>query len=86
MKIENEKLKPCPFCGGEPYIDSCDRLISIGCKPCGYIRSFHGLVQSEIDTGVPIVYKSGKVSDSEWYDRFAYKKAIEAWNRRAENG
>ncbi len=79
------ELKPCPFCGGEPYIDACDRLISIGCKPCGYRRSFHGLVQSEIDTGVPIVYKGGKVSDSEWYDQFAHEKAIESWNRRTND-
>ena len=77
-------LKPCPFCGGEPYIDACDRLITIGRKPCGFRRSFHGLVQSEVNTGIPIVYKGGKVSDCEWYDRFAHEKAVEAWNRRAK--
>ena len=79
------ELKPCPFCGGEPFTQYYDRLIVIGCKPCGYRRSFHGLVQSEINTGVPVVYKGGKVSDHEWYDQFAHEKAHEAWNRRASN-
>ena len=80
------KLKPCPFCGGEVYEDAVDRLITIGCPSCGYVRSFHGLVQSEINTGVPIVYEGGKVSDHEWYDQFAHERAAEAWNRRAKDG
>ena len=80
-----DKLKPCPFCGEMPTVYSCDRLISIGCKPCGYSRGFHGLVQSEIDTGVPIVYTGGTISTSEWYDKDAREKAITAWNRRAEH-
>ena len=65
-----EKLKPCPFCGGEAFEWACDRLIEIGCKKCQYNLSFHGLVQSEINTGVPIVYKGGKKSETEWYDQF----------------
>ena len=79
------ELKPCPFCGGEAYEWACDRLINIGCKTCDYLLHFHGIVQSEIDTGVPIVYKGGKVSDYEWYDKDAHKKARAAWNRRAES-
>lgn len=86
MKNMADNVKPCPFCGGEPYIDSCDRLILIGCNLCGFSRYFHGLVQSEVNTGIPIVYKGGKVSDSEWYDQFAHEKAVEAWNRRANDG
>lgn len=77
------ELKPCPFCGSAPDVFSCDRLISISCKSCGYSRGFHGLVQSEINTGVPIVYTGGKISTTEWYDKNAHEKAIEAWNRRA---
>lgn len=76
-------LKPCPFCGGEAKIWSCDRLILIGCATCNYERSFHGLVQSEIETAVPIRYDDGTVSDHEWYDSQAHEKAVEAWNRRA---
>lgn len=79
-------LKPCPFCGGDAYEDACDRLITIGCKPCGYHMSFHGLVQSEFDTGVPVVYNGGKISDCEWFDSKAHERAAEAWNRRANDG
>lgn len=79
------ELKPCPFCGGEAYEDACDRIIRIGCKACKYNRAFHGLVQSEINTGVPIIYTGGEVSDSEWYDQYAHERAYEAWNRRAED-
>ena len=80
--LTTNKLKPCPFCGEMPEVFSCDRLISISCKQCGYIRGFHGLVQSEINTGIPIIYEGGKTSTTEWYDKDAYKKAIEKWNRR----
>lgn len=80
-----EKLKPCPFCGGEAFEWACDRLIEIGCKKCLYHLSFHGLVQSEINTGVPIFYKGGKKSETEWYDQFAHEKAAEAWNRRVND-
>ena len=80
------ELKPCPFCGGEPFKDSCDRLIRIGCKVCNYNRAFHGLVQSEIDTGIPIRYADGKTSTDEWYDQHAHERAAEAWNRRMKDG
>ena len=78
-----DRLKPCPFCGEEAYIWSCDRLINIGCKKCDYHRAFHGLIQSEINTGIPIHYKGGKISTTEWYDKDANEKAIEAWNKRS---
>lgn len=77
-----DKLKPCPFCGGEAYKKSYDRLIQIGCEKCGYHMGFHGLVQTKIDTGVPIHYSDGTISTYEWYDRDAHKKANKAWNTR----
>lgn len=80
---EIEQLKPCPFCGGKPFVDSCDRLIEIGCKSCGYYRVFHGIIQSEFQTGVAIPYSDGTISGDEWYDKDANEKAIEAWNNRA---
>ena len=84
LMFEDIPLKPCPFCGAEPYIESCDRIIDIGCEACGYHLHFHGLVQSEIETGVVVSrYKdSGKAY--EWYDRDAFAKAAEGWNRRAQ--
>lgn len=77
-----DKLKNCPFCGGEAYMNSYDRLIQIGCETCGYNRGFHGIIQSQIDTGVPIRYEGGKISTYEWYDKDAEEKAIAAWNNR----
>lgn len=82
----NTELKPCPFCGGEAFKEAFDRLITIGCRVCNYYMSFHGVVQSEINTGKPVIYTGGEVSEHEWYDQFAHERAAEKWNRRAENG
>lgn len=73
------ELKPCPFCGDMPYIESCDRIINIGCEPCNYHRYFHGLVQSEFETEVEAS------PYGEWYDKEAYETAAAKWNRRNEN-
>lgn len=80
---EDYKLKPCPFCGAEPYVESCDRLITIGCEKCGYARNFHGLVQFEIVTKVIASRWHGGLP-AEWYDEYAYQKAADGWNRRIE--
>lgn len=82
-KITRNDLKPCPFCGSQPYEASCDRLIKIGCDVCDYHMHFNGIVQSEINTGVPIHYRDGTISDTEWYDKDAHKKADEKWNARS---
>lgn len=63
------KLKPCPFCGSKAYEESCDRLVVIGCEECGYSMS---------------VYKGGLTSKTDWYDKYAHKKAYEKWNRRSD--
>lgn len=76
------RLKPCPFCGAEPYMDSYDRAISLGCFGCGYRRTFHGLVQTDFETPVVASYKKGTEEPLEWYDKDAYERAAEAWNRR----
>lgn len=77
------KLKPCPFCGGEAIMWSCDRLIEISCKPCKFSRSFQGLIGNK-KTDVPVVYEGGIVSEYEFYNKDAYEEAIEAWNTRKE--
>ena len=76
-------LKPCPFCGGEPHAESCDRLIQIGCKRCNYHRWWHGLVQKEIVTDVETTYSSETGEPVEWYDSDAYVRAAAEWNMRA---
>ena len=42
--------------------------------------TLHGLVQSEFETEV-VASPYG-----EWYDKDAYQRAGEKWNRRADNG
>ena len=82
--FREHQLLPCPFCGGEVSMDSCDRIISFICEPCGYRRSFHGLVQSEFETPVVASYIKGTKTPLEWYDKDAYERAAEAWNKRAD--
>lgn len=81
---EENRLKPCPFCGAEPYVDSCDRIINIGCDECKYHRYFHGLVQSEFETPVVISRYKNTGEAYEWYDKDAFLKAAMGWNRRAQ--
>ena len=81
---EENRLKPCPFCGAEPYVESCDRLIDIGCEACGYHLHFHGLVQSEFVTPVIVSRYNGGLP-AEWYDPDAYEKAAAGWNRRVKD-
>ncbi len=69
------EVQPCPFCGGPAEVDAYDRLISIGCTPCGYSRGFPGMLQAEES---PV-----RVSDKEFYHQHAQEHAIEAWNNRA---
>ncbi|MFC4275531.1 Lar family restriction alleviation protein [Achromobacter aloeverae] len=69
-------LKPCPFCGGEPVIDACDRLIAIKCETCRYSRAFSGLLQTK--------ESSVRISDQEFYHKDAHEQAIASWNTRAQ--
>lgn len=84
--IGDRTMLPCPFCGVEPYIDSCDRIINIGCEQCGYHRYFPGLVQSDHVTNVVASKYKQTGEPFEWYEKDAYALAIDAWNRRADNG
>lgn len=81
--LKDMELLPCPFCGKHPHLFSCDRLISIGCDDCGYTRGFHGLVQTEVNTGIVASYNQNTNEPVEWYDKDAYANAIEKWNARA---
>lgn len=76
-------LKPCPFCGNEPEVFSCDRLIQIGCNKCKYERSFDGVIGNKI-TKVPVRYADGTISTTEFYNKNAHKEAERLWNMRIE--
>lgn len=86
MTINAEKLKACPFCGGKAAEDFVDRLLRIGCKPCGYWRAFPGLLQTN-KSDVPITKYSNTEELKpeevhEWYHHDAHENAIAAWNNR----
>lgn len=78
-----EKLKPCPFCGGEAEImclstvnehGILSKVFVITCKECGLRnpKAFRIFAQIHND-GICVFDESEK------------KEAIEAWNRRVKN-
>ena len=73
-------LKPCPFCGGMPFERSYDRLIVIGCEPCGYHRAFNGLLSTKPSA---VLASAPESAVKEYYHADAHEKAAEAWNCRA---
>lgn len=86
-KTDNQmkELKPCPFCGGDAYEESYDRLIQIGCRKCNYHMSFDGVLQTKINTGVVGSYtlrSDGVKIPYEYYDAKAHEKAYAVWNKR----
>lgn len=77
--MADEKLKPCPFCGGEAYFYACDVLIQIGCKHCNYHMAFDGLLcAKERHPNCPAASSDGKLV----YNRNAHEDAISVWNTR----
>jgi len=75
-------LLACPFCGEKPYIESCDRLIVIGCSSCDYYMHSNGFVQSLFETKVVASKEKVTGRPIEWYDKDAFEKAESKWNRR----
>lgn len=80
-----DKLKPCPFCGGEAAV-FCERKLEsvyvwqagfaikcrVGCEKCGiYFRQNSVIPQAEYKAPVT--------------NRDRYEEAVEAWNRRVSN-
>lgn len=77
---EQFEVKPCPFCGEAPFMHAYDRLIVIGCKPCGYQRTFEGLLSTRL-SGVLVSPPESEVK--EYYHPDAHENALKIWNRRA---
>lgn len=71
MMSENVELKLCPFCGGQ-NIDILKESPSLG----DLSFSFYAFVCD--------IRKGGCGASSGYY--LTLEKAIEAWNRRADNG
>lgn len=68
----NEKLKPCPFCGGKANVgvDDFNKYL-VMCK-CGVMMGISLEIGVEIINGWTAEFESAEL-------------AIESWNRRAEN-
>ena len=79
------ELKPCPFCGGEATVELAhphfvykkyhDRYVIVGCRSCGITTHLYA---ANNKTRSPLLNKANTEK--------AQQKAIEAWNRRADNG
>lgn len=80
-----DKLKPCPFCGGQAMVNqtaygttdlaSCKLSFSIGCQKCG--------ATAPKSRGFIAINLSSNGDLNIWHDdRTA---AIEAWNRRVSD-
>lgn len=67
-------LKPCPWCGAQPTYTAYDRLIVIGCEPCGYSRAWKGILQTTPN--------EHPVNEREFYHQHANQHATEGWNTR----
>lgn len=65
-----ERLKPCPFCGGKPYLFSEDRPSESGGVTRGVVRCTVCAARVEY------------VMDGILQFQTAERKAAEAWNRR----
>ena len=70
----NEKLKPCPFCGGKANVglDDFNNKYLVMCGECGVMMGISLEIGVEIINGLTAEIESAEL-------------AIENWNRRAEN-
>lgn len=98
--MHSPELKPCPFCGGQAYFrfgikflhgysDDCDRggLVEVNaqCRNCGAaITKFSDIDKCGTLHGRNGTCRSGAIINMGIHE--AQKKAVAAWNRRAENG
>ena len=73
-KVRMSKLKPCPFCGGDAIIDKYP------------VRGYEPAISFEVRCSVCGQRRANSYFDTVYKsERWARKKAIEAWNERASN-
>ena len=73
------ELKPCPFCGGKPYLETRHRAFINGeTTRVAFVRC----TECEARTQRFSIEVFGRTS----YSGEANARAIEHWNRRIENG
>lgn len=87
ISYTEKQLKPCPVCDVLVTDDSFDRGIRFTCKPCGYVKSYPGLLQTKVSSvPIPYVDKDGVAIDpkdvkyQEYYHSNATEEAIESFN------
>ena len=80
-----DKLKPCPFCGGEAEIKIWKRSKLIDCS--GFSTDPRYSKTKKLATKYLIRCANKKCNACRPLTRYFYtkKKAIEVWNRRADN-
>lgn len=77
------ELKPCPFCGEVPYIEKSPMWRTHGGTTHGYYGCFeYDIHCHKCGCNVPL----GECYTIRISDEVARKNAIEAWNRRVDNG
>ena len=65
--MQQDKLKPCPFCGGKAELILCDRIPQIRCSSCLAFMGWHCKSVSALRGQLNFDTK---------------EEAITAWNRR----
>lgn len=84
------ELKPCPFCGGEATIRREDDMWIVECRHHGWSSkddvgcSYAGDISLYVEISGKVNHWTHEIEYAEKDIDLAKKKAIEAWNRRAE--
>ena len=71
--MEHNELKPCPFCGGEAVLRNETEMVGFGsCDDIYFVKC--------------VICEAQGSKFGVWAGKNRKEKAIEAWNRRANDG